>query len=390
MTDTSPQGIEQSDAHANRSILLRAYLREIDGTDKLPPDDLKPVLLGLFGEVGSILATAKKVEREKTAYRGFHETVEEEFGDTLWYFATLCRRLGVGVDQVFSEVAKSAAYSEKVAASDLLDGPISHIASAKDAPQLHDAFLMLGDSVAPLLSIEPQGQSVSRLLLAFADRYLQALQAADVSFSHIVHQNISKTKGRFLDPDISLLPTFDGEFPEEERLPNHFEITINQRKSGQSYLQWNGVFIGAPLTDNIRDPDGYRFHDVFHFAHAAILHWSPTFRALIQQKRKSKPEIDEAEDGGRAIVIEEGLTAWLYSRAKALNYFKDQTSISFDLLKTIGEFVRGYEVAACPLALWERAIMRGYDVFNKVRANNGGVVIGDRTTRTIQYWPKEG
>jgi hypothetical protein len=43
----------------------------------------------------------------------------------------------------------------------------------------------------------------------------------------------------------------------------------------------NGVFIGDPLTDNIRDPDGYRFHDVFHFARAAILHWSPTFRALI-------------------------------------------------------------------------------------------------------------
>ena len=89
---------------------------------------------------------------------------------------------------------------------------------------------------------------------------------------------------------------FDSEFGEDERLPSLFEIHIRQRKSGQSYLQWNGVFIGNPLTDNILDPDGYRFHDVFHFAHAAVLHWSPTFRALIKHKRKSDTVIDEAQD----------------------------------------------------------------------------------------------
>ena len=38
---------------------------------------------------------------------------------------------------------------------------------------------------------------------------------------------------------------------------------------------------------------------------AAVLHWSPTFRALIKHKRKSDPTVDEAQDSGRAIVIEE-------------------------------------------------------------------------------------
>jgi hypothetical protein len=52
-----------------------------------------------------------------------------------------------------------------------------------------------------------------------------------------------------------------------------------------AYFQWNGVFIGDPLTDNIADRDGYRFHDVFHFANAAILHWSPVMRALVRHKR---------------------------------------------------------------------------------------------------------
>ena len=100
--------------------------------------------------------------------------------------------------------------------------------------------------------------------------------------------------------------------------------------------------------------------------------------------------MDEAQDGGRAIVVEEGLTAWVFARAKELNYFEAQKSVSLDLLKTVQQFVVGYEVEACPLSLWEIAILRGYDVFRQVRSNNGGVIIGDRTKRTIEYAPLKG
>lgn len=154
-------------------------------------------------------------------------------------------------------------------------------------------------------------------------------------------------------------------------------------------IQWNGVFIGDPLTDNIADRDGYRFHDVFHFSYAAILHWSPVFRALIKHKRKSKPKYDEEQDGGRAIVVEEGLTAWIFSRAKELNFFENQKKISLGILKTIGEFVSGYEVEECPLKLWERAILDGYAVFRQLKENQGGWIIGDREQRTIKYMPLE-
>lgn len=150
-------------------------------------------------------------------------------------------------------------------------------------------------------------------------------------------------------------------------------------------MQWNGVFIGNPLTDNIVVVDGYRFHDVFHIAHAAILHWSPVLRALMKLKRKSMPQVDEAQDGGRAIVVEEGLTAWVFSRAKQLELFEGLTSLSFDLLKTVQEFVAGYEVERCPLRLWEDAILQGYDVFRQVSANSGGIVVADREARTVRY-----
>src|SRR3546814_9804186 len=102
-------------------------------------------------------------------------------------------------------------------------------------------------------------------------QYLDALYATGLTFSQVVQTNLRKARGAFLEPNPEDLIDFDAEFDEEERLPAEFRIRIDQRSSGKSYLQWNGVFIGDPLTDNIADPDGYRFHDVFHLANAAIL-----------------------------------------------------------------------------------------------------------------------
>ena len=349
------------------ATLLRDYTRDITPTDMLPLDNLHLVLMGLFGEVGSVMAVAKKHRREGEAYPEHQRTAEEEFGDVLWYFVTLCRRLCVDVDTVFPK---------------LTDGIM---VNAAGHPSEDQALLNLGKTAAALLDVNSLNERTCSLLRAFANDYVQALQARGMNLPAVVSINKAKVCGRFVDLDQSHLPTFDESFPDEERLPLHFEIKIMQRKSGQSYMQWNGVFIGDPLSDNITEPDGYRFHDVFHLAHAAVLHWSPTFRALIKQKRKSAPHVDRTQDSGRAIVIEEGLTAWTFSRAKQLGFFSGQDSVSFDLLKTLQQFVRGYEVEQCPLKLWERAILQGYEVFRQLLHNQGGIVVGDREARSISY-----
>ena len=222
----------------------------------------------------------------------------------------------------------------------------------------------LGRSAAGLLGSVPDRATI----VAFASDYLDALHAAKLAFAEVARGNLRKARGAFIVPCPEDLIDFDAEFGVEEQLPRTFRIRVNPRGSGRSYLQWHGVFIGDPLTDNIADPDGYRFHDVFHFAYSAILHWSPVMRALIKHKRKSKPDYDEAQDSGRAIVVEEGLTAWIFTRAKELNFFEGQDRVSLGMLKTIGEFVTGYEVSQCPLKLWERAILEGYGVFRQIRA----------------------
>ncbi len=351
----------------------------------LPLADLEPILMGLYGEVGGIMASAKKYLREGAAYSGHRQALEEEFGDTLWYLTALCRRLDVSVSNVLSDAANRDGYGVTGAASNYPDDPTSHILSASESPPNNETLLNLGEAAAALLRVKFLDGRTLNLLHTFADVYIQSLQSYRLNFSEIVRTNIQKTRGRFLEPDIYSLPNFDNNFPEDERLPQRFKIKVAQRKSGQCYLQWNGVFIGEPLTDNIDNPDHYRFHDVFHFAYAAILHWSPVVRSLIKQKRKSNPRVDETQDGGRAIAVEEGLTAWIFACAKKLEFFAEQDRVSFDLLKTVQEFVRGYEVEQCPLRLWERAILDGYAVFRQVRDNNGGLMIGDREARTIVY-----
>lgn len=370
------------------SLLLSDYAAEIAATDVLNQDDFNPVLQGLYGEVGGIMATAKKSVRERAAYPGFKKAAEEEFGDTLWYLAAICRRLQIPLEEIFAEAASHGNFKNVGAASDITEGALAYIAVPVAAPASLDATLVrLGQSAAALLGSTPARAD----LIAFARAYLDAIHAAELAFSEVARSNIRKARGAFLEPQLDDLAglDFDSDFGVEEQLPRDFKIRVNQRGSGKSYLQWNDVFIGDPLTDNSADRDGYRFHDVFHFAYAAILHWSPVMRALIKHKRKSNPKYDEEQDSGRAIVVEEGLSAWIFSKAKELNFFESQEKVSLGVLKTIGEFVSGYEVEKCPLKLWEKAILDGYAVFRQLKANQGGWIIGNREQRTIKYMPLE-
>jgi hypothetical protein len=366
-------------------ILIADYEQAIKDTDVLDAHSVQPVLQGLFGEVGGIMSVAKKSVRDGDAYPWFRRTANEEFGDALWYLAALCRRRDLRLDAVFADANEKCGYVNHVAASGSSLGAICRIAVPLQSGELDATLTALGQATAALLENPPQRE----LIVDFAARYLDALHAAKLTFGTVVQGNIKKARGAFVKPVLEDLIDFDKDFSIEEQLPTKFEVRINQRDSGRSYLQWRGVFIGDPLTDNIGDPDGYRFHDVFHFAYAAILHWSPVVRALIRHKRKSRPHYDEQQDGGRAIVVEEGLTAWLFSRAKDLNYFEGQDKVSLGLRKTIHEFVTGYEVEQCPLSLWETAILSGYDVFRQVRAHEGGWIVGDRETRTLSYRPLE-
>jgi len=365
---------------------IQAYCDEAHATDRFNDDEIQPILLGLFGEVGGVMAAVKKLQREDKAYIGFRANVIDEMGDAFWYYTALARRFDVSVTQLLSDL-NATKESQSVLAS---DDPLSPVAiSNKIGPKkgiCDQALLKLGRVSADMMRIQRMDQD-ERLdvLKMFARVYLAVLGECEVSFAEVLTVNAAKTRSRFGKLTLDTQPDFDIGFPEYEQLPRQFTIEMRERDNGKVYLRWNGVFIGDPLTDNIGEEDGFRYHDVIHFAHAAILHWSPTMRALLKRKRKSDQHTDESQDGGRGVVIEEGLAAWLFSKAKELDYFEGHSSVSLDILKHIQDFVRGYEVEECPMNLWEKCILDGYRVFRQVRENKGGMIIGDRDKRTLHF-----
>ena len=366
-------------------VLLSDYVDKVAPTDKIDKTDITSLLFGLFSEVGSVMSALKKRRREGDAFIGYQRSLEEELGDTLWYLSALCRRLEVSLPDLFQEALSKPGFKKCIAAGTTPLHPFAEVISAEQIPLPNPVLLRLGEQTAQLLYLSNNRKNARITILNFIDSYLEAILVSGISFAAILRSNIAKVRGRFLQLDPTELPDFDKDFPEDEQLPREFEIEIFQRPNGRSYLRWNGVFVGDPLTDNIAEPDGYRFHDVFHLAYAAILHWSPTFRGLIKHKRKSDAKLDEAQDSGRAIVIDEGVSALIFAHAKLLDFFEGQGTVSFDLLKSVSNFVQGYEVEKCPLSLWETAILQGYEVFRQVRQHNGGIVIGNRNQRTLEF-----
>lgn len=138
------------------------------------------------------------------------------------------------------------------------------------------------------------------------------------------------------------------------------------------------------MTDNAYVPDGYRFHDVFHLAYAAILGWSPVLRSLWNRKRKSKRTVDEVEDGGRSIAIEEGICALVFAHAND-NDFYHASRVDPMLLNTIEKMTAHLEVSQCPSVAWETAILEGYRVFRQLSRNAGGYVTMDMVRQRLSF-----
>jgi NTP pyrophosphatase (non-canonical NTP hydrolase) len=342
-------------------------------------------LLGLFGEVGTLLSALKKKQRDKDSYVGYSEAVLEEFGDVLWYLSNVASRASLRLADLsrhdFCDSANSNVDQVQLASA--------------ESPEFEAAVIALAGQAGLLLNQFSKGRigNSRELLAAQLTKILGALShaaaVANVDLREAAENNIRKINSRW-PRSRHYAPLFDENFSEQEQLPRKIEMHIVETKiAGKTCViqLCNGVEVGSQLTDNKIIKDDYRFHDVFHLAFAAVLGWSPCLRALLRVKRKSRPQIDESEDGARAILIEEGLSTLVFQHALCLNYFASIKSLDYSLLKAVQDFVAGYEVHQCPLWQWEHAILRGFEVFRKLRTHRRGVVAADLIQRSITFAP---
>ena len=297
-------------------LTLAEYQRLAKLTDRIPTEDESSVnpklvaLLGLAGEIGTLLAGYKKHLRDGSAYELFPSNVQEELGDILWYLASAATKF---------------------------DLPLERIAES---------------NIAKVTDRWPSQQEKSRL-----KRTAEA--------------------------------HFDALCTPKEQLPREFEVEIRPVEDPDSpepkiQVVWNGKVVGDPLGDNTYDDSGYRFHDVFHLANAAVLGWSPVARGkLFERKRKSDARLDSVEDGGRAIVVEEGFAAYVFEYGRHHNYLDCVTSLDYQVLRTFRTLTSGLEVQARPLWEVEEAIFQGFAVWRQIKSAGGGLLRGNLTDRTL-------
>lgn len=110
-------------------------------------------------------------------------------------------------------------------------------------------------------------------------------------------------------------------------------------------------------------------------------------RSLMKRKRKSDPHIDEAEDGGRAIAIEEGIAALVFSYASEHEYLEGKSHIDNNVLTTIAGMVAHLEVSSHRAADWEKAILTGYAAWRELRRRGGGTVRFDMAAQALDVLP---
>jgi NTP pyrophosphatase (non-canonical NTP hydrolase) len=371
------------------------YQTEASKTDRMPENSLETPLLGLFGEVGSLLSELKKKRRDNISDVKYNEAVIEELGDVLWYFAIIISRAGLDITVLAQRMFQELSDWDEVEHKHW--GTFGDIQSQNDGEVSDEEFgkclVDLAGKIGDLVKDFNAGKFTTNrdLLSAHLVEIFKAIVAAadavDVSLEDAAYQNLRKIFSRWPIAE-NYAPLIDTLMPIDEQLLRKFEIYFEEQKvNHKTYViqKCNGIIIGDRLTDNKQIKDDYRFHDVFHIAFAVYLGWSPVLRALFHLKRKSVSETDENQDGARAILIEEGVATFIFGYGLKLNLYKNATKVEYDLLKSIKKFVEGYEVQRCALWQWEKAIINGFKVFNELKKHRKGYVFADLEAHTLEF-----
>lgn len=313
---------------------LNEYQRFAAATDDRVPQGmagLRVLLLGVAGEAGSAASEAKKSYRDvenpnaqEEAPPWVRDLICEELGDMLWYMAAVARRLGRDLDTVaVDNLEKTTELWRRE-----LPPPAGYDDGFAEEQSLPRRFTVLfdEDTTGPVrvVRMRPHDDALCRRIVGFRERKPSTLGADQ---------------------------------------------------------------IGDTIDDNAHDDIGYRFHDVLHLAHAALLGWSPVFRSLIGSKRKDDNEFDRVQDGARAIAVEEGVAAFVFNYAEERGFRFDDEQLDWTLVKHIRRTVRGLEVADAPALAWGRAYARAFDVFLRLRDAGSGLVSADLDERTLTFSP---
>lgn len=205
-----------------------------------------------------------------------------------------------------------------------------------------------------------------------------------INLSDIAKINLEKSKFLF-NGDTSRL---DFQAPDKQRFPKSVNLTF-EPDGNMAKIRVNGKAFGDVLDDNAHGDDGYRFHDVFHFAYMTKLGWSPVVRKQLGLKRRYNPDIDRVEDGARAIFLEEGISVFVFNQnvrtPEGVSAFSDRRNIPFSVLSAIKVMTKNVEVSVRDITAWRDAIALGFQMFDKLHEHNGGRIFCDLERGSMRF-----
>lgn len=345
--------------------------------------------LGLVGELGGLCSVFKKEIRDGIIYKS---QKEEELGDILWYVNALCNYYHLSLLQLMNDNLVATSCHDGSSQIKTFDGYqeliVPHAKNKEEegfdrrivglTKNISNIHILLRDKISDPQRIK---KSLEDILW-----YCTAVCVKEgIKFSEVASRNLQKVKDCYGE-NFCRLELFDENYPSDEKFPRNFKVFFVEHGDQKKHVKisLNHVIIGDRLTDNARGDDGYRFHDIFHLAYLAVLGWSPVIRKLLNRKRKSDLQKDEVEDGARALITEEAISAYVFERAHP-HYFRNGEGIDTEILDTIKSLTRNYEVHSCTQAEWREAIRFGYEMFNKLKIEGGGEITVDLKSKTLAF-----
>jgi len=180
-----------------RGVTVAEFEAQAAATDKLDANDTETPLLGLVGEVGSLLSALKKKRRDKDAFFGYHEAVVEELGDVLWYISRVAQHGGTSLAETLARIAGRTAVAQVLRFEDL--GASDHF----DRRAFEVSLLRLAGEAGDLAKRFAEGayeHNVDALrgdLVKLLRPLIQAAGAEAISLAEAALHNMRKTEDRW-------------------------------------------------------------------------------------------------------------------------------------------------------------------------------------------------
>lgn len=413
---------------------IQVYVRQVGLSNRTyeRPNTNRILFLGLVGELGSLLSECKKTLREGKENRSrIKQKLETEMGDCLWYITAIAMHNDLDIrtdviranldfslnldfctDDIVNEVGlKLDELPDRLPLSFDDFQEIAWITATPDIRENEDelltslirnaSHLMRYIATSGLAEKDTTSDRLERLLGNVLWYISVFARKNEITLNDVAQHNYNKTVSRWKIPEAKFTKRLDSRDRPDERFPGEMSFLFQETPNGMVEVTFENqkIRIGDPLDDNVIVEDGYRYHDAFHMAFAAVLTWSPVLRKLLRlgegealNKGKAyhrfRSEKDSTEDGARAQIVEEAIAKIVHSHAEEIdpvNLLAEKSVVSTEVLDQIKLFTKKLEVDRVNQWEWELAIIEACKIFVKLKEKNGGRVRLNLANRSIEY-----